>query len=212
LPFPKPYFEFTFEFNEATGGTDLVQGFGIRDKDRNNRAAYELRNQIEVLFGGDFGPRDGSFALDLCKTSGPNQLIIARLARKETFAETISELQRRIDAHPKGHLQNRFGPNDELRVPTMHWRIDHRFQEIEGIDRKFLNPSLRDLYLSKAFQSIYFRLDRAGADLKSEAGPTAGAGTHHYYFDQPYLIVIRKRGAANPFFVMWVDNAELMVK
>jgi len=31
------------------------------------------------------------------------------------------------------------------------------------------------------------------------------------YFDRPFLIYVKKRGAEySPFFVMWVDNAELM--
>jgi len=31
------------------------------------------------------------------------------------------------------------------------------------------------------------------------------------YFDKPFLIYIKKREpAASPFFVMWIDNAELI--
>ena len=33
----------------------------------------------------------------------------------------------------------------------------------------------------------------------------------HFHFDRPFLIYVKKRGADySPFFVMWVDNAELM--
>jgi hypothetical protein len=33
----------------------------------------------------------------------------------------------------------------------------------------------------------------------------------YFYFNRPFLISVAKRGAnARPFFVMWVDNAELM--
>lgn len=34
----------------------------------------------------------------------------------------------------------------------------------------------------------------------------------HYVCDRPFLIVVKKRGAKQPFFVMWVDNAELLSK
>lgn len=30
------------------------------------------------------------------------------------------------------------------------------------------------------------------------------------FFYRPFLIFIRKRGVRQPFFVMWVDNAELL--
>jgi hypothetical protein len=28
---------------------------------------------------------------------------------------------------------------------------------------------------------------------------------------RPFLIYLKKRGAGHPFFVMWVDNAELLI-
>jgi hypothetical protein len=35
--------------------------------------------------------------------------------------------------------------------------------------------------------------------------------SRHFHFDRPFLIYVKKRGADySPFFVMWVDNAELM--
>ncbi len=34
----------------------------------------------------------------------------------------------------------------------------------------------------------------------------------NYIVNRPFLIYIRKRGADRPFFVMWVDNAELLSK
>ncbi len=34
----------------------------------------------------------------------------------------------------------------------------------------------------------------------------------HFVCDHPFLIVVKKRGAKRPFFVMWVDNAELLCK
>lgn len=48
--------------------------------------------------------------------------------------------------------------------------------------------------------------------LKLEGRLGAGAGIpRQMYFDRPFLIYVKKRGAEySPFFVMWVDNAELM--
>lgn len=31
-------------------------------------------------------------------------------------------------------------------------------------------------------------------------------------FNRPFLVYMQKRGAERPFFVMWVDNAELLVR
>jgi hypothetical protein len=49
--------------------------------------------------------------------------------------------------------------------------------------------------------------------------PTSQAGSdvvrpilsRNFHFDKPFLVYVKKRQEeANPFFVMWVDNAELM--
>ncbi len=33
-----------------------------------------------------------------------------------------------------------------------------------------------------------------------------------FEFNRPFLLYIKKRGADYPFFVMWMDNAELLQK
>jgi hypothetical protein len=38
----------------------------------------------------------------------------------------------------------------------------------------------------------------------------ADGGPKKLHFDRPFLIYLKKRDAARPFFVMWVDNAELL--
>lgn len=63
-----------------------------------------------------------------------------------------------------------------------------------------------------AMQVIRFRLDRNGAELASQAKIHAKPAPTEFVFDQPFLLSIKKRGAQHPFFVMWVDNAELLVK
>ena len=57
--------------------------------------------------------------------------------------------------------------------------------------------------------------------VKSDArvGGTAARSAYklakprHLHFDRPFLICVQKREPnATPFFLMWVDNAELMTK
>jgi len=63
---------------------------------------------------------------------------------------------------------------------------------------------------------IDFTLGRTGVILKSDATiiiPPLGVvpEQRRFHFNRPFLIYIKKRGpATSPFFVMWVDNAELM--
>ncbi len=71
----------------------------------------------------------------------------------------------------------------------------------------------------RRLQKIDFTLSRTGVVVKSEARTSARAirsaaqleKPRHLHFDRPFLIRVQKREPnAMPFFLMWVDNTELM--
>jgi hypothetical protein len=111
----------------------------------------------------------------------------------------------------------KLGIADVLLVPNVFFKLDHRFTELEGFDKIVLNAIGRGLYVREAFQMLDFRLDRSGAELESEAAIAVKCeGRPPPIFNRPFLIVMRKRGSStrpgHPFFVMWVDNAELLCR
>jgi hypothetical protein len=183
-------------FAGSDGGTAPVTAFGVRRSD-----CGPFREQVAVLYASPFkgDPREtDQFAIDPCKGSLPSQIILARIAPGDTLAGTLAALDAKIAGGSEDG--RRFGPNDVLLVPNMRFDLAHRFKEIEG-------PPL-----SLAAQRIDFRLDRSGARLSSEAKLVVPSVARHFVFDRPFLIVMKKRGAAQPFFVMWVDNAKLLCK
>ena len=107
-------------------------------------------------------------------------------------------------------------PADSLIVPDVLYKLTHHFAELEG--RAIGNQPWFDqgYFICKAMQMTDFTLGRTGVILKSDAIiiiPPRGIITEprRFYFDRPFLIYVTKREpAASPFFVMWVDNAELM--
>jgi len=119
----------------------------------------------------------------------------------------VADVERRIKDEPE---RGWFGVNHLLLVPNMSWRIVHHFQELEGTDKVLLNPSPSGLYLGTAVQTIVFRMDRAGAEVASEAHAVFESAPASFKFNRPFHIFMKKRGGTKPFFVMWVENAELM--
>jgi hypothetical protein len=110
-------------------------------------------------------------------------------------------------------------PIDRLIVPDVLYKLTHHFKDLEG--KRLANEQWPDYFISEARQMVDFSLSRMGVILKSEAilGGAAGIAPprkelpRHFYFNRPFLIYVKKRGAEfSPFFVMWVDNAELMNK
>ncbi|MHC4546682.1 MAG: hypothetical protein ACYTDW_20545 [Planctomycetota bacterium] len=212
VKFKIPYFENNkeFIFKDSQGNETPVTSFGIRPDD--DYAYQKLRKQVEILCYSH-SPESVDlmeFAVDLCKDTKSNQIVLAAIEPKETLEQTLSYLDDKIAGFTKEKFFHKFGINDVLLVPNIFWKITHHFKQLEG---KYLdNRGYEGLYIRLALQMIQFRLDRSGAELKSEAKLYAAPVPRHFVFDQPFLIYMKKRGAEHPFFVMWVGNAELLSK
>lgn len=209
--FKIPYFENDKEmlFTDSTGKQTPVTSFGIREED--DYAYYPLRRQIHILFNQhDSNYKLTECAIDLYKDSSPNQIVLAMVEPKETLTETLAYIDEQHQKNLEKDYEAEFGPNDVLLVPNLFWKITHSFDELEG--NTIANPKYQGMPIAKAMQVIQFRLDRSGAEIKSESKLYCKPGPTYYVFDRPFLIYIKKRDANYPFFVMWVDNAELLEK
>lgn len=199
-------------FVDSQGRKTEVTSFGIRPED--GGTSRKLRDQVKILYmrrePQHFRPSE--FAVDLCRFSKPNQIVLARVGLKGTLEQTLLDLQNKLNEFSKqpGGKCPEIGITDVLFVPNFFWRIVHHFREIEG--KVLLSRPYSGYELIEAKQMVDFRLDRSGARLKSEARIIFKGLSMRYVFDKPFLIYIRKRGAEYPFFVMWVDNTELLTR
>lgn len=218
VKFDLPYFQNRkpLEFTDSKGRKTNVASFGIRPED--DYAYYNLRNQAHILFrkGGPGEEANLEFAIDLCAASSPSQIVLARIKREPTLAKALERVDKELDEIEKlkkkdpdyAKYLEKVGPNDVLLVPDIFWLISHRFSEIEG--KTFLNPELKGQRLDVAQQDILFRLDRSGAELKSESKMYCLPIPTYFVMDRPFLIFMKKRGETEPYFAMWVDNTELL--
>jgi hypothetical protein len=191
-------------FTGAGGEKTQVRSFGIPFNYQSRSGLFE---QIALLHATSRW-RDGenSFILDPCKDSLPYQLLLAQVPRQKTLAAALADVAKRCELAPAPEDARRF---DSFFVPHFRFRIAHWFGELEG--RALLNPPTKGLFLSRAEQHVDFALDASGAKLESRAYPAgAKGGPSELHFDQPFLLVMRKRGGPGPFLVLWVENDELL--
>jgi hypothetical protein len=213
IAFTYPYAESRepLVFRDSNHGATKLASFGITESSMRQDL---MREQIEVLFAemtenkNEFGSHPVSFGLDLCKDSRPSQVLLAWIPRQATLAQAVEEVQR-LAAHTPAE-RKRFNYTDTLLVPTMHWRIDHRFSELEGADKTFDNPALGGMHMEHWSETVEFKLDKSGAELITESLGVWASIPVDFRFERPFLIIMQARGAAHPFFVMWVDNSELL--
>jgi hypothetical protein len=206
VSFKLPYFQNLepLMFTGSNGSKMEINSFGIRAEDE---FAYPcLRDQPVILFtkrNADYELQE--FVVDLCRDSEPSQIILACIEPQKSLIDTISNVQQKIEEseNPEGLEEN-----DVLLVPDLFWQLKHDFDEFEG--RSFKNKTLHGQKLDVARQDILFRLDRSGAELKSEAKLYSLSISTHFLFDRPFLIYLKKRDVKIPYFAMWVSNGELL--
>ncbi len=198
-------------FTDSRGKKSPVRAIGILPEDKGH-GFQTYRGQVRFLFS------DGDdFAIDLSRNTRPYQIVLARMGRRTTLKATLQDLERRIAA-ADGHRERiGLGPADWLLVPVMDWQCQCHFHQMEGkkLSGSTMPPGAS---LDRAAQLVKFKMNHREAKVIAEAilgadwsdgddDEPRGVG---FLFDRPYLIVLKRRGAEQPFFVMWVDNTELM--
>jgi hypothetical protein len=162
---------------------------------------------------------EAEFAIDLCKNSSPYQVILARIPQCGTLGETVVFVEEKMAAFRNyqeyEELRVLRPPDlilgDSLRVPDILYKLTHNFAELE--DKLLANPQWQDYSIIEARQVVNFATGRTGVVPTSQAasGVVRPILPRNFHFDKPFLVYVKKRQeGANPFFVMWVDNAELM--
>jgi hypothetical protein len=230
IEFEYPFYAGNNEFNfqDSNGTVSEVMSFCTRtDSDSSNM----VREQVDVLYyNKDEQTGQTEFAIDLCTYTNPYQVVLACVPQQKNLGKTVDYAEQKISEFTQDpnyeqmrKLQpaltaGRFGerPAETLAVPDVLYKLTHHFAELEG--RALGNQPWLDegYYIQKAMQMVDFTLGRTGVVLKSDAIiviPPLGidTGLRRFDFNRPFLILVKKREpAASPFFVMWVDNAELM--
>ena len=215
VPFKYPFLEYEdeFYFTDSSGTETNVSAFGVWESLKYSH----IRDQVEILYCNnddkDHNPQEriNEFVIDLCKNSSPDQVVAAIVEPKESLEETIMHINTLIENFKNSENRNSdLGPYDAILIPEMFWEIDHRFDEL--VDRVVTNAD-PPMPIVEARQGIKLRLDRYGATLESELTLKKVAPIpRNFRFDRPFLVYMKMRDCEQPFFVMWVDNAELLSK
>jgi hypothetical protein len=163
----------------------------------------------------DYVSRD-DFVVELKTKSEGDRLNLAKVKPARTLAETVAAVAKRTTGAGAVTAE----PADVLVVPKLNFDVTRRYAELEGLH---LVPTAtgmaEDLTLLRALQNVRFQMDEKGVRLRSEAHMSFGCSAayspppkHEMIFDKPFLIMMVRKGATQPYFAFWVANPELLVK
>ncbi|MFL5729296.1 MAG: hypothetical protein ACJ75J_07395 [Cytophagaceae bacterium] len=213
LPFKTPFqkIEGTHRFKG-----EKVKAFGMSYYD------HERIEQFEILYYKS----DDQFIIRLIPADNQHEIILAKgvkLSRR--FADIIRETESLIEKGKKEKKNSplrwkyEFTDDDSLSIPIIRFNIETHYEDLEG--QKF-STKLKSHIIETAYQRTALILDESGAIVESEAvmavdstaihPPTEKPKPKYLIFDSPYLMLIKRTESKNPYFVMKVQNSELMVK
>jgi hypothetical protein len=108
---------------------------------------------------------------------------------------------------------------DKFSAPKITMRSDRNIPELKGLalQREGSDVAL----LSEIRERVSFMLDAKGARVETEVllevatmalGKRLPETPRHFYLDAPFWVVLKRAGAAHPYFVLGVTNAAWMMK
>jgi len=192
-----------FDSSRLTFDNTEVVSFGISQFLPSQENEARMASQVAVL---DHRNND-DFIIELKTRSKEDRLVLAKVPPAGTLRETIEEVRRRSAGSRAGKMES----CEDLFIPVLNFDVMREYSEVYGRRITAKNPRVDGTEIVIAKQRIRFKLDETGAVLASESVWAGGLVPRSLIFDKPFLILLERRGAANPYFALWVANAELLV-
>jgi len=200
-------FEWAFDrqYGMAFAG-EQVQNWGIHQytdsEEREKKAAAQLH-----LY--DYKSKD-DFILEIDTRSKSDQLILAKVPPAPTLKKLVEAVSARMAASkPETGMDNLAN----MEVPIIDFDVAHDFAELSGKRITAPGSKANGKQLAVARQAVRFRLDERGVTLFGEMViVTCISEQRDFIFDEPFLVMIRKRNSKLPYFALWVANGELLAK
>ena len=205
----KKVFNFENDFDELENGT-----FGTKYKDIkyfgiNEDSNYKLYSQVEVLYYNS----ETDFAVILNTKEG-EQVILARGLIGNKFSSLYNNLLEKTNKF-KGN--NKFTKNDYLKVPNINLNKKREYTEL--CEKRFLNASDNECYISKAIQTIQLDMNKSGGKIKSEAIIEMYETTtafdpnpvtyRYFYFNDEFTMFLKEKNKDLPYFAANIEDITL---
>jgi hypothetical protein len=165
-----------------------------------------------------FYNNDSDFAIKLIPKDEAHEIILYCPSGSSftTFQGIRDSLDKCIQSTIQNKQLNVYENNDIVRIPLLTFNIEKKYKNFVG--NIFISNST-DYSIGVAQQRTAFILDEVGAEIESVATinlETAKQGDlaqpKHMIFNKPFLVMLKSKDAANPYFMAWIDNTELMTK
>ncbi len=216
LPFPKKFARSDTLPLDFRSGNDTypVHFFGAPQ-----RTADDYASQVNILhYSGE-----NDFVVHLSSRINDEFIVLAKIPPPETLSAGVETVRKYLEAERKGYTQlevngekqfcmNTLAQGDLLAIPVVDFSVATNFPEL--CDRMFQNDGFEQVWLHQVYQEVQFKMDEAGATVRSTAYGAAFGGSskpRRFIFDKPFLLTLWKMGAKQPYLSVWVASPDVLL-
>lgn len=214
LPFE---FDLTSFDNKLTFAGVKVASFGSFG---GGEQAYKT---IDILYYKN----DNEFIIKLLPKDQQHEIILFKTKKQfENFAQMNIQLEKNKTLGQKEQKQQSkqwkyyLQEEDEVIIPKFNFNIETNYSSTEG---NTITSSNKEYIITTAYQRTAFMLDEKGAEIESVSIKEMADSTEEMRevekpkpkkmrFDKPFFVILKKTTSLNPYFVLFANNAELMIK
>lgn len=207
----KLQFKPVMDTNELMFRGQKVRGFGM------NYLDYAIADQLQILYYES----DEKFILKVIPKDRAHEILFAKgFDSGNTFEFVWNNMQNAIIEGIKekkiDSISHRyhFGDNDNFLAPAI--RFDHNLNMTKLTGTRIIADDKPYLVTKAAFR-ISFLIHEGGAEVISEAGVEAAAAAEypppppkHFILDKPFFLLMKRNTAKYPYFMMRVENTDIM--
>jgi hypothetical protein len=197
----KKDFEYAYKFDTLTeapfdGSKGNVKYFGI-----DGNSDRHLRNNISVLFYNN----ENDYAVSI-KTKSEDIIYLYRTNDDKTLDSLYNDM---LIKNKQFNGKSYMTKEDRFKAPVIEFKKEREFKEL--CNKPIKNS---DFMISKALETVQFKMDETGVKLKSEAGMMVSLTAlpvrelpRYFYFDKRYIIFLQDK-KTKPYFAMKVEDAK----
>lgn len=195
---------------------DSISCFGMQEFDS------DIAKEFEILYYKD----DQHFVLKIIPKEMDNEIILSvgigssknlnDLLKKQNVLIKLGKTER---TKSKNKWKYELLMEDNIIIPKIKFNIATNYNQLEGQNFQLKSGDLCEI--KEAYQRTGLILSQEGAAVESLALtvveiPAAPEPSEikpkNFVFDQPFVVVIKHTNQKHPYFVMTVNNAELLAK
>jgi hypothetical protein len=190
-----------------------VESFGLRGHDYNRTQMVEIK----------YYQNDDNFILALHPKDKDQEIILFKSENRfHTLAEMCSELDKLsvLGSRLKDGENNwRYciRKEDDIIIPKINFDIQTNYKSIVG---NTFHANKNEYNIGTAWQRTAFDFNEKGAEIESEAEAYVTIALEKeeidkprpktMKFDKPFLLILKRKDSAKPYFAIWITNPELM--